>query len=180
VVGSLQRYDWILLLIIGLGAWNGYRTGAVAQILRFCGILVSYWLALHEHTLLVPLIEQFLQGTTFAKSQPPIMVSIASQGISLMVTFLLASFLFGVLSSILQGIFMLPVLSWINRSLGLVVGAGMTILLITVLIQVSTFVRIPFVQHVVANSVIAKELDQAFWGFFHKINPVNQNPFHIS
>jgi uncharacterized membrane protein required for colicin V production len=176
----LHLYDLIILACIGLGAWSGFRTGAIAQLLRFGGTIVSYWIALQYHQMAVPIIDKIIQNTSLAKTQSPLMTNMISQGLSFVATFVLASLLFSIVGMFLQGIFLLPGLSLINRLVGLFVGAGLAIVIITIIIEVSIFAHIPVIERVAANSTIAQTFDQTFRSLFHTINPHSSDPFHIT
>ncbi|UOF92697.1 CvpA family protein [Fodinisporobacter ferrooxydans] len=180
----MHLVDVLIVVCIAAGAWSGYRSGAIRQVLRIGGTVISYWVAIRYPSILEPLvlkIDDQWGGKIIAGFG-----TWAVQGVSILLTFALCHLLVSLLTFVIQGIFDLPVLSFVNRMAGTVLGTCIAFLLIAIVVQVSNYVQIPTLNKAIAQSNIAQSFSHILLSGLPSIHgpiqgiPSRSNPFHIS
>ncbi len=152
--------DYVILVVLLFSAWDGYRTGLVKQLVRLTGTILAYVVAWQFHGILTPIVDHWLLGTVFkhvhslsSASIPivgllgsgttiPTVATIAkavANALSFGVVFYVALIVIRYLGHLLNTLFSLPVLSFVNRVAGLVAGAVVAFMLIAVLINVASY-----------------------------------------
>jgi uncharacterized membrane protein required for colicin V production len=161
-VNSLDLLDLIIVAVIVLGAWNGYRTGLFRQVTRLFGAVIAYFISLWLRPYLAPVVATFLHGSRW---NPPdagmfkfflgdLSGAIAFAGVFI-VTFILLRYAAG----LVDALFRLPVLSAVNRLLGLIAGIVFAMLFVYVATLIAHYFTNDRVQAQLNNSVIVQWLD---------------------
>ncbi|MCL6454419.1 MAG: CvpA family protein [Alicyclobacillus sp.] len=158
----MDTLDWVIVAIVVLGGWNGYRIGLFRQVTRLFGAVLAYGLAIWLRPYLMPVISHLLQG---AHLQPPrdsvlsLFLGNVSGAISFTVLFLVAFVLLRYCAGLVDALFSLPILSTLNRLAGLAAGLILALLLVYVASLVARYVSNPWLQHELAQSSIVQWLD---------------------
>lgn len=163
--------DYIILAVLVFSAFDGYRTGFAAQLVRLFGTVIAYVAAWQLHGLLTPAIEGFvhrtlLNGAHSVQNAPLLRlfggastVSDATAAISGVISFAIVFYVSLILiryvGHLLNAVMSLPVLSLINRMAGLTAGVVVAFLLIAVLINVALFLPYAPVRQQVHRSALA-------------------------
>lgn len=154
--------DLIIVVIVALGGWNGYRLGLFRQITRLFGAVISYGLALWLRPYLSPVIDQFLQN---AHASPPqagvfhLFLGNLSGAISFTVLFLVSFVLLRYAAGLIDALFSLPLLSTVNRLAGMAAGLVLAIVLVYVASLVAHYFNNPRLQTELSQSAIIQFLD---------------------
>ncbi len=168
--------DWIILAILLFSAWEGYRTGFVRQLVRLSGTLVAYVAAWQLSPFVSPYLDtwvtQVLLKNIHSASAIPIvgMLSTGSNvaavakaiagALAFGLVFFVALLLVRYLGHLLNAVFSLPLLSWINRLLGLAAGVVVAFLILAVLIDVGTYLPASAVKTQIRQSALAPMFTQ--------------------
>jgi uncharacterized membrane protein required for colicin V production len=155
---SLNTLDWIIVAVVVLGGWNGYRQGLFKQITRLFGVVIAYFLSM----LLKPYVAPFVRGLHLIPPQKGIVGTMLgdfsdaiSFGLVFVVTFILLRYVVGLVDTL----FSLPLLSGVNRLLGLVVGLVFAIVFVYVATLILRYVQDPPLQKQLNHSSIVRYLD---------------------
>lgn len=148
--------DYVILLILLFSAFDGYRTGFVAQLVRIFGVVLAYVAAWKFHGALTPAVEgsvrPLVAGNLRSFATVPFFGSMAtgssvaqithtiSGGVSFGIVFIAALILIRFLGRLLSAVMSLPVLSLFNRVGGLVAGVVVAFMMVAVLINVAAYV----------------------------------------
>lgn len=184
--------DYIILGVLVFSAFDGYRTGFVAQLVRLFGTIVAYIAAWQFHGVLTPVIEGFVRHTLLnghhAVQNAPLLrlfggaaaISRASTAISGVIAFAIVFYLALIViryaGHLLGAVMSLPVLSLVNRVAGMAAGVVVAFLLIAVLINVSMFLPYTPVRQQVHRSVLAP----LFQAPVHELQKLEGNLPHVS
>nr|NNM89861.1 CvpA family protein [Bacilli bacterium] len=163
--------DWIIVAILLFGAWEGYRTGFIRQIVRLFGTLIAYVAAWQLGSFVSPYLYPFVHGTLLKNVKQttniPIVGMLAtgstvtsvahaiSGALAFGITFFIVLILVRYLGRLLSAVFSLPVLNFANRVIGLLVGGVVAALLIAVLINVGSYLPASSLKTQLSHSLLA-------------------------
>ncbi len=157
----MDLVDLIIVLIVALGGWNGYRTGLFRQITRLFGTVLAYLISVWLRPYVAPVIRSWLPVHSQTSSPglfAPVLGSmydaVAFAGIFI-VSYLLLRYAAGLLDTL----FSLPVLSTVNRLAGLAAGLALAIAFVYVAGLVAHYINNPRLQTQLNNSVIIQWLN---------------------
>ncbi len=163
--------DWVIVAVLLFSAWDGYRTGFVAQLVRLFGTVIAYVSAWQFHGLLTPTLDHWLRATVLKHIHSPSVVpalglfntgntvgtlaqAIAS-ALSFGIVFYISLIVIRYAGHLLGTVFSLPVLSFVNRVTGLAAGVVVAFLLIAVLISVASYLPMSPVKTQIRHSALA-------------------------
>lgn len=157
--------DFILLLILLLGALNGYRLGFIREVTRLFGGLIAYVIAYRFGPDVAPLLKHFKWA-----SKPPTglvgdLFGNFSGAIAFLVVFLVAFIVLRYAAGLLDALFSLPVLSFVNRLAGLVAGLLLAGLFIYIATLIMHYISNPGLQFQLRHSVVTAWLDTHVMAF---------------
>lgn len=162
----LDLLDLIIVGIIALGGWNGYRTGLIRQIMRLFGAVIAYFLSLWLKPYVAPTVATFLQRHYTAGNTSGVLglylgdlSGAIAFGLVFVVTFLLLRYAMGLVDALFQ----LPILSTVNRLAGLVVGLILAIVFVFVATLVAGYVNNDWLQTQLHNSSFVHWLNAKLW-----------------
>lgn len=158
----MDLLDLIILLVVALGGWNGYRTGLFRQITRLFGTVIAYFLSLSLRPYVSPMVRAWLpihstQAPGGGLLQP--ILGNFYDAIAFAGVFIVSYFVLRYAAGLLDALFSLPVLSTFNRLAGLIVGLAFAILFVYVAGLLLHYVTNPRVQTELQNSSIIQWLD---------------------
>lgn len=163
-MSHFDALDIIFVIIIALGGINGYRLGLVRQVTRLFGAVIAYFVSYWLRPYVAPVIRNMhlfshaRQGTIANALFGDLSGAIAF-GLIFLVTFLLLRYAAG----LIDALFSLPVLSFINRFLGLVAGVALAVIFVYILSLILHYVHTPSITHQMSHSAIAHWLDGDKW-----------------
>ena len=168
--------DYVILVILLFSAFDGYRTGFVAQLVRLFGTVAAYVIAWKFSYLVKPAVMGFVRHNVMkgvhSTASIPILGAFDSGGTVAQLTNTIAGGLaFGIvffaaliairfLGRLLGAVMSLPVLSFVNRVTGLCAGVVVAFLLIAVLINVAEYVPAPQIRQQIRHSALAPAFSQ--------------------
>lgn len=160
----LNTLDWIIVAVVALGGWNGYRQGIFKQITRLFGVVISYALSMWLRPYVAPLINQM----HLVPKQNGILGSMLgnfSEAVSFALVFVVTWLLLRYMVGLLDTLFSLPLLSTLNRLAGLIVGLILALIFVYVATLVLHYIKDPPLTKQLKHSVIARYLDsnQTTW-----------------
>lgn len=163
--------DYVILLVLLFSAWDGYRTGIIAQMVRLLGTVIAYVAAWQFHAWLVPIVTPWIKGyvihgavslrniplvgTLTGTNNVQSAVTAIAGAISFGIVFYVSLLLIRYLGHLLNALFSLPVLSLVNRMVGLIAGASVAFVLIAVLLSVATYIPSVPVKQEIRHSALA-------------------------
>lgn len=152
--------DLIIVLVIALGGWNGYRTGLFRQITRLFGTVIAYVLALTLRPYVSPMVRTWIPVNPQGNSGllAPWLGSI-DNAVAFALVFIVSFFLLRYAAGLLDTLFSLPVLSTLNRLAGLAAGLALAIVFVYVVTLLLHYVNTPQLQNQLQNSAIVQWLD---------------------
>lgn len=154
--------DLIIVAIVALGGWNGYRLGLFRQVTRLFGAVIAYFAALWLRPYLTPVVENMLHGVSW---MPPttgvfsLFLGDLSGAISFTVLFLASFVILRYTAGLIDVLFSLPVLSTVNRLAGLIAGLVISIVFIYVATLVAHYINNDRVQSELSGSFVVQWLD---------------------
>ncbi|QSO52466.1 CvpA family protein [Alicyclobacillus curvatus] len=154
--------DLIIVAIVALGGWNGYRLGIFRQITRLFGAVIAYFVALWLRPYLTPVVDNMLHGVSW---MPPstgvfsLVLGNLSGAVSFTVLFLVAFLLLRYAAGLIDALFSLPVLSTVNRLAGLIAGLVISIVFVYVATLVAHYINNDRLQSELSGSAIVQWLD---------------------
>lgn len=158
-------FDFIFLGIVLLGAINGYRLGFVRQVTRLFGAVIAYFVSYWLRPYVAPVIrsvhpfsQQSAPGTMATVLFGDLSGAIAF-GLVFLVTFLLLRYAAG----LIDALFSLPVLSFVNRFVGLMTGVALSMIFVYIVILILHYVHQPWVQHEMSHSTLVQWLSGSKW-----------------
>lgn len=154
--------DLIIVVIVVLGGWNGYRLGLFRQITRLFGAIIAYGLALWLRPYLTPLVNQVIQGAKWAPPQTGVLslfLGNLSGALSFTIIFLVVFVIFRYAAGLLDVLFSLPILSTVNRFTGMIAGLILAIVLVYVASLVAHYINNNRLQAELRTSIIVQWLD---------------------
>ncbi|RIV28654.1 CvpA family protein [Alicyclobacillaceae bacterium I2511] len=166
---ALNLLDWIIVVIVALGAHDGFQSGLIRQVVRLFGALVAYVLALWARPYGTPQVAKVLQlfhlnPHGYVHSSQLQWVSALfgnlSGAISFAIVFTVVFLFIRYMGGFLESLFRLPVLSLVNRLAGFVMGALLTIGLVYVATLLIPYLPSPWLQHQLNQSVVVGWMDK--------------------
>lgn len=165
----MDALDWILLAVVALGAWNGYRTGFVRQITRLFGAVIAYAVSLWLRPHLSPIIEKMHILPEHSQGMVGTVLGNFSGAVAFTLVFIVTFFLLRYAAGLIDALFSLPVLSSFNRLVGLVAGVLLAIIFVYVGTAILHYINDPKLQVQLAHSVIVQWLNgQQFHTIVHR------------
>jgi uncharacterized membrane protein required for colicin V production len=161
-VSSLDLLDLIIVGIVALGGWNGYRTGMFRQITRLFGAVIAYFLSLWLRPYIAPAIASMLHGVHWMPPQTGIFTLFLgdlSGAVAFGAVFIVSFLLLRYTAGLVDALFSLPVLSTVNRFGGLIVGIVFAMLFVYVGTLIAHYINHDRVQAQLNNSLIVQWLD---------------------
>lgn len=152
--------DLIIVLVLTLGGWNGYRTGLLRQLTRLFGTVIAYVFALWLRPYVAPVVRTWLPLHT--QNQSGLLtpwIGNIDNGIAFALVFIVSFFLLRYAAGLLDALFSLPVLSTVNRLAGLVVGLALAVVFVYVITLLLHYVNDPRLQLQLQNSTIVQWMD---------------------
>jgi uncharacterized membrane protein required for colicin V production len=151
--------DLILVIIILLGALNGYRTGFIRQVLRLFGGVIAYFVSWWLRPYLIPLVSPFVQkwgilpknGTVLAQTTYGGLSGAIAFGLVFIVSFLM----FRYAAALIDAVFRLPILSFINRVCGLAAGILLSLIFVDVALYVLSEIHTNTLTYQMQHSMLA-------------------------
>ncbi|KPV42257.1 CvpA family protein [Alicyclobacillus ferrooxydans] len=162
--------DLVIVVIVVLGGWNGYRLGLVRQVTRLFGTVIAYFVALWLRPVLTPAVDQMLQGTKWI---PPsngvfqLVLGNFSGAVAFTILFIISFLILRYAAGLIDALFSLPLLSTVNRLAGMVAGLVLAIVFVYVASLVSHYINNQKLQADLSNSVIVQWLDANHPGITH-------------
>ncbi|MBX5435988.1 MAG: CvpA family protein [Alicyclobacillaceae bacterium] len=156
----MDLLDLIIVAVVALGGWNGYRTGLIRQVTRLCGTIIAYLLSMWLRPYVAPVVRDLhlfpapQAGGPFDSMLGDLSDAVAFAGVFI-VTFVLLRYAAG----LVDALFSLPVLSSLNRLAGLVAGLALTGVFVYVVTLVLQYVNNPRLQQALEQSAIVQWLD---------------------
>jgi uncharacterized membrane protein required for colicin V production len=162
--------DYVILAVLAFGAFDGYRSGFVRQLVRLFGTVVAYVAAWKFSFVLMPFATHFVSTTLLrnanAKSIEPVLglfggdttanVSHAiAQALAFGAVFVIALILVRYLGHLLNALMHLPLLSQLNRMLGLVAGLVVAFVVLAIAINVVAYIPSPLLKSQIRHSSLA-------------------------
>ena len=168
--------DWIILAVLLFSAWEGYRTGFVRQLVRLSGTLLAYVAAWQLSPYVLPylnpwVLHTLLKNVHSASSIPIVGMLGTGSNIAAVAKAIAGAMAFGVvffvalllvryLGHLLNAVFSLPLLNWVNRLLGLGAGLVVAFLIVAVLLDVGTYLPASAVKTQIRESALAPMFSQ--------------------
>lgn len=157
--------DIIFLCVVGLGAVNGYRLGFVRQVTRLFGAVIAYFVSYWLRPYVAPVIrhlhpfsQQTAPGTMASRLFGDLSGAIAF-GLIFVVTFLLLRYAAG----LIDALFSLPILSFVNRFVGLIAGVALSTIFVYVVILILHYVHQPWIEYEMNHSAMVNWLAGSKW-----------------
>ncbi len=170
-VCDMDIADWVIVAILVFSAWDGYRTGLVAQLVRFLGTVLAYVSAWQFHGLLTPTLDHWLRATVLkhmhsSSLMPALSLFNTGNTVGTLAQAIASALSFGIVfyvsliiiryaGHLLGAVFSLPVLSFVNRVAGLATGVVIAFLLIAVLLSVASYLPMSPVKTQISHSALA-------------------------
>lgn len=154
--------DLIIVIIVVLGGWNGYRIGLFRQVTRLFGAIIAYGVALWLRPYLTPVVNHLIQNSKWSPPQTGVFslfLGNLSGAIAFTVIFLVAFVILRYAAGLLDALFSLPILSTLNRLTGMIAGLVLAIVFVYVASLVAHYVNNNRVQMELRNSVVVQWLD---------------------
>jgi uncharacterized membrane protein required for colicin V production len=165
-VSGFNLLDVIFFAIIVLGGLNGYRLGFVRQVMRLFGVVIAYLVAylLRPHVaVIIRGMHLFSNTVGQQKGLASLLFGDLSGAIAFVVVFIVVFLLLRYAVGLVDALFRLPVLSFVNRFVGLVLGVAFALIFVYILSLILHYVNTPNIQQQVSHSRIAEWLNGVSW-----------------
>lgn len=146
--------DLIFVAVFFLGGLNGYRLGFIRQVTRLFGAVIAYFVSYWLRPYVAPVIRQLHLPAQPQTGMASLLVGDLSGAIAFGLVFLLTFLLLRYAAGLLDALFSLPVLSFVNRVVGLVGGVALSVVFVYIACLILHYVNAPSIQHQVAHSSI--------------------------
>ncbi|MCL6600853.1 MAG: CvpA family protein [Alicyclobacillus macrosporangiidus] len=159
---QVDLLDLVIVAVIALGGWNGYRLGLVRQVTRLCGGIAAYGLAWWLRPYVQPAVASWVGHVQTPNVHPGVaawLLGDLSGAVSFAVVFLLSWVLLRYAAGLVDAVFHLPVLSLVNRLAGLVAGVALAMLFVCVAVLVMDHVQNDRLQAQLMNSSVVSWLE---------------------
>lgn len=156
----LDVLDLIIVAIIALGGWNGYRTGLVRQITRLFGAVIAYFVSLWLRPYVADILRQM---HVFPKPKPHMLglfFGDLSDAVAFAIVFAITFILLRYAAGLIDALFSLPVLSTVNRLAGLIAGLALAVIFVYIVALLAHYINNPRLQLQLHNSTIIQWLNQ--------------------
>ncbi|HHX75735.1 MAG TPA: CvpA family protein [Firmicutes bacterium] len=161
----LNWFDILLLALVIVNALVGRQKGLVLQLFSLAGTIVSYLVAVRYSTEFIARLNRLVPVADWF---PEMFSSPALPGFSLgdiilrllgfFLLFAVVNFLFGAAGRMVDAIFHLPVLDWLNSLGGLLAGAAKGFLLALLCVGLAGLIGTPFFDRALQDSLLAAPL----------------------
>lgn len=154
----MDLLDLIIVLIVFLGGWNGYRIGLIRQVTRLFGAVLAYFVAIWLRPYAAPAIAamHILPAQTGIAN---LFLGDLNNAIAFGAVFVISFILLRYGVGLLDTLFQLPVLSTVNRLAGLIIGLVFAVVFVYIGSLLAHYVHTPTVQMQLKNSAIVQWLD---------------------
>lgn len=125
----MTTIDYVFLILLTIGALSGFMKGFIKQIATIFGLIAGLFIA---KALYIPLAAKLSPAITDSMTVAQVIAFIAIWLLVPLVCTLIASMLSGFLDSMSLG--------WVNKLLGLAMGAVLTVLIISIILNVLDFI----------------------------------------
>jgi len=144
--------DLVVVCILVLGAWNGYRLGLIRQLIRLFGVVISYFVALWLRPYAAPIV-----ASLHIVPQPTgllhLLLGDVNNAIAFAVVFVLAFIVLRYGAGLVDTLFRLPLLSTLNRLSGLVAGLALAVASVYVASLLAQYIPNATLQHQLQQSM---------------------------
>lgn len=153
---GIDTLDLIFAAIVLLGAINGYRIGFVRQVTRLFGAVIAYFVSYWLRPYIAPVIRNLhIENHVKSSGVASLVLGDLSGAIAFGLVFLVTFLLLRYAAGLLDALFSLPVLSLVNRLVGLVAGVLLSAIFVYVVALILHYVNTPVIQHQVAHSALS-------------------------
>jgi uncharacterized membrane protein required for colicin V production len=151
--------DLILVVIFLLGALNGYRTGFVRQVMRLFGGVIAYLASYWLRPYMIPVVKPFVQNLNIVPKNAGLLEQTALGGLSgavaFGIVFVVTFLLFRYAASLVDAIFRLPILSFLNRFCGFIAGILLAFIFSDVALYILGEIHISTITYQLSHSIVA-------------------------
>ncbi|MCL6517805.1 CvpA family protein [Alicyclobacillus sp.] len=154
--------DLVIVAVVALGGWNGYRIGLIRQVTRLCGGIAAYLLAWWMRPWLQPAVASWIGHAQAPMVRPGVatwLMGDLSGALSFAAVFLLSWVILRYAAGLVDAIFHLPVLSLVNRLAGLAAGIVLAMLFVYVGVLVLEHVHNDRLQAQLADSTLVSWME---------------------
>ena len=135
--------DIIIILILGLFTFNGFRHGFIEEIKKLISLISGFIFAAKLHHILIPFLEPYINSEA-------IKITLAYMGI-----FIITIVIITMIGKVLQRFIEFVLLGWLNRILGMLLGLLKGFLIISIMIFILQAIPIKIDQ----NNTIKEKLE---------------------
>ena len=126
---DMKLIDWFILIVLGIGAYQGFMKGFINQLAAIAGFIVGLIAA------------KMLHASLAEKLCPTLTESMTlAQIISFMAIWIVVPVLFGMVGMFLTKTMDVILLGWVNKSLGAALGLLKNLILLMLLISILEFI----------------------------------------
>jgi uncharacterized membrane protein required for colicin V production len=179
--------DVIILILLLVSVWRGYRQGLVGQLVRLASFIVSFVVAFIYYRPFaaqlaewLPLSKLKVSGSFGAVAGAPLV----QHALYNIVAFALLAFVAGavvrLIGGLLEGIADLPVLSIVNRLAGAVIGFVKIGLVLFLILAVASVLPVPTIQQTLNHSLFASYAASSSSDLLQWIKELIQNPLSMT
>lgn len=151
----MDLLDVVIILLVILGGWNGYRAGVFKQLTRLFGVVIAYALARFLRPYLAPAFARMHLFPT-PHGALSLLLGNVDSAISFGLVFLVAFIVLRYGAGLLDTLFRLPGLSILNRLAGFIVGIIIMVVFIYVGSLLAHYIPNTAVQHQLKHSVMVQ------------------------
>jgi len=155
----LNIVDLIVVVVVVLGGWNGYRSGLFRQITKLFGAVIAYFIAMWLRPYVAPVIRNMHIFSQIQTGMFGYLLGDVSGAVAFAVLFFVTFFLMRYAAGLVDALFSLPFLSTINRLAGLAAGLVLAIVFVYIIGLVCRYINNPSLQVMLSHSVILRWLD---------------------
>lgn len=183
----MSELDWVILFLLVLGLWIGFKQGLMIQLVKLVTFIASFGIAILFYK---PLSQQLAEWfpisqesgahlfSSMAGSEP--ISGVLYSSISFVLLLIVSGILLRIIGYILNGVAELPVISTFNHLGGGLLGVTLSGLMIFLLLMIGYALPFSAVQQTINKSVIgtyavekSPEIQQFFQGL------IQHNPTEI-
>lgn len=156
--------DLIFAAVFLLGGINGYRLGFVRQVTRLFGAVIAYFVSYWLRPYVAPVIRN-LHITAHSKPNgiATMLFGDLSGAIAFGLVFIVTFLLLRYAAGLLDALFSLPVLSFLNRMVGLITGVALAVVFVYVISLILHYVNTKGIQYQMNHSSLVHWLLGGNW-----------------
>ncbi len=158
----MNTLDYIMIGLVLLGGWNGYRAGMVKQLTRLFGVVIAYALARYLRPYLTPVLEQ-MHIITQPQGAIGLLFGNVDGAIAFGIIFIVAWLLLRYGAGLLDTLFHLPGLSLLNRLAGFIIGLVIVIVFLYIASLLAQYIPSPALQTALKHSYFVQQWMQIKW-----------------